>query len=235
MSSPDYVRVSYLIPPPTSPPPRLTLPSLGTNRNGSIRPLLVSYPSSSSKRGNKQSKSLNVLSHGYQPRHRLGVSSLVLDSLTCLRGNNCPKGILYSGGRDGQIIAWDLSLKTRKKHQINGYPKNSSGYSRDRWEALTGWSDDFTDDGDEEDAMEMDGDVHGDVVNFSTTKARRATQVSESIHSEDVWELDPDLSHTQHPTFRQSVQIHNDWINDILLCNANQTGQFLFLIFAVFN
>ena len=30
----------------------------------------------------------------------------------------------------------------------------------------------------------------------------------------------------QKSTFRQSAQIHSDWVNDIVLTNYNQTGTF---------
>ena len=32
---------------------------------------------------------------------------------------------------------------------------------------------------------------------------------------------------SQMSQFRQSVQAHTDWVNDIILCNFNQTGAFL--------
>lgn len=224
-SSSEYVRASYIIPPPSTPPPKLILPPLGTNRNGSIRPVLM-FPPSTHKPGKKQPKSSGVRPHGHHPRHRLGVSSLVLDSSTRLQGKEYPQGLLYSGGRDGQIIAWDLSLKTRKRRQPAAYPKNGFAYPKDRWEVLTGWNDDTTDNEDEEEVAEMDGDVLGDVVNASATRTRKAAQLLESARSEQDWELDPDVTRTQLPAFRQSIQIHNDWINDIILCNVNQTSSF---------
>jgi hypothetical protein len=55
--------------------------------------------------------------------HRLGVNSLALDTdISTFDQSDC--GILYSGGRDGEINAWDLHLsldsKAWDKSQVEG-------------------------------------------------------------------------------------------------------------------
>lgn len=34
------------------------------------------------------------------------------------------------------------------------------------------------------------------------------------------------MNHIQKAHWRQYTQAHTDWVNDILLCNTNQTGMF---------
>ena len=47
---------------------------------------------------------------GPAPRYRLGVSCLALDTSTQLVGRGAPEDMLYVGGRDGLVIAWDLGI-----------------------------------------------------------------------------------------------------------------------------
>ncbi|KAJ3554638.1 hypothetical protein NP233_g12377 [Leucocoprinus birnbaumii] len=129
-------RVSYVIPPPQDPDsiPRLSLPPPGTPRLGSVGPLLIPLST------NEPITNEHLHSHSTQrPRHRLGVASLALDTSAQLVGRSSPEGILYTGGRDGLVISWDLGVPTRRRAQ-----RGSMG----RWELMTGWADDVVDDDD---------------------------------------------------------------------------------------
>jgi WD repeat-containing protein 48 len=180
MVAPARRRVSYVIPPPQPGSiPRLQLPPLGVPRLGSIFPLLIPLEPIAIP----HSPNTRAFSH---PKHRLPVVSLALDSTTHLAGKPSPEGILYTGGRDGTVISWDLHLPTRQR------PTRLPKPQRGRWEMLTGWGDDWYDDG-EEDGTEngpsvgTDGDVLGDVT-ASARKRRKSSAVS---NEEEYWELDP--------------------------------------------
>lgn len=165
-----------MIPPPTDDVPRLRLPLFGVPRNGSIRPLII--PSQTPL---ADSKSTSENSH---PRHRLGAMSLALDTTTRLEGRNTPEGILYTGGRDGLIISWDLGLPFRRRHD--------GRYRRDpldRWEMLTGMGDETLAEEAEEDER-RDGDVLGDVKESGGRKRRGST--TDQLPYELQWQLDTD-------------------------------------------
>ncbi|EJD38181.1 hypothetical protein AURDEDRAFT_187845 [Auricularia subglabra TFB-10046 SS5] len=205
-------RVSYVVPPPAEPVQHLLLPPLSAPRNGRSSPLIVPAtpaawtPSPFAGLGPSQQ----------HPRHRLGVASLALDASTQLQGRAAPEGILYTGGRDGLILSWDLGMRMRKRKPG---PEDGRGPGKPKpWEAITGWDDDFDDDDDE--LPILAGDVLGDV-----SRRKRANTLSDTdgLPWEDQWEV-----HEQGPVdapanFRQSVQAHTDWVNDLLLCNLNQT------------
>jgi WD repeat-containing protein 48 len=216
-----------VIPPPTDDVPRLRLPPFGILRNGSIRPLLI--PSQTPL---TDSKNISENSH---PRHRLGAMSLALDTTTRLEGRNAPEGILYTGGRDGLIISWDLGLPFRRRHDSRHRRDRS-----DRWEMLTGMGDETLAEEAEEDER-RDGDVLGDVKEGGGRKRRGST--TDQLPYELQWQLDSDAltsgsvrhniyyvacnwKHPSQPSsFRQCAQTHTDWVNDLLLCNYNQTGK----------
>ncbi|EIW77695.1 WD40 repeat-like protein [Coniophora puteana RWD-64-598 SS2] len=215
------------------------------------------------------------------PRHRLGVMALALDTTTALEGSDGPEGILYTGGRDGMVVAWDLGLPLRKRSQLSAAPwtldaqpaspirsatthahagASEHGAKRrrkDRWEVLTGMAEegDGVDDGSEEEdghARYQSGDVLGDVKESwrwrgrgadGTHGRRRAKtmgdlsmnggelerageegQWEEDVPWEARWELDGGQLQDGTPSrFRMSAQTHTDWVNDIVLCNYNQT------------
>ncbi|KIY47740.1 WD40 repeat-like protein, partial [Fistulina hepatica ATCC 64428] len=142
---------------------------------------------------------------------------LALDASTVLESAAFPQGILYSGGRDGQVISRDLWLPT-KRRKLGGRPTMS------RWEHMTGWADDVVDDdpSDGEDHYVSDGDVLGDVI--LSARKRRPRDSNREIPYERQWELDTEAFVPGQPSqFRQSAQLHSDWVNDIVLCNNNQT------------
>lgn len=172
-------RVSYVIPPPQPGSiPRLQLPPLGVTRLGSIIPLLIPLEPIATAHG----PSPHLFSH---PKHRLPVASLALDSTTHLAGRSTPEGILYTGGRDGVVISWDLHLPTRQRQ--TKLPKPQRG----RWEMLTGWGDEWYADGEDntenEPPVGTDGDVLGDV----TASVRKRRKSSAALNKEECWELDP--------------------------------------------
>ncbi|KAJ7091399.1 hypothetical protein B0H15DRAFT_835950 [Mycena belliarum] len=201
-------RVSYIIPAPNEPVPRLVLPPPTASRLGLVCPLLIL---ADKQPGPDADPTLRAR----HPRHRLGVAALALDTATNLLGHSTPEGILYSAGRDGQVLAWDLALPLRPRAPPETIPP------RARWEALTGWADDAIDEeADEPDERPTsDGDVLGEVT--AASRRRRPNGVRELPH-EEQWEIDPDKQ-PRPSSFRQCVQTHTDWVNDILLCNYNQT------------
>ncbi|KAI1787218.1 hypothetical protein LXA43DRAFT_1030141 [Ganoderma leucocontextum] len=212
--APARRRVSYVIPPPADPPPRLQLPPHGLPRNGSIGPILVPIQLP----GPPPPPTPKWTQH---PRHRLGVSCLALDTSTQLVGRASPEGILYTGGRDGMAMAWDLGVPTTLRGQRYGY----AGRNLRRWEVMTNWVDDVIEEEAEEgDGYRSDGDVLGEV----TGKVRRRIPTDNAIPYEEQWETDVDAyqalkAYPPASHFRQAVQMHSDWINDMILCNYNQT------------
>ena len=170
--------MSYIIPPPSESIPRLQLPPHGTSRLGITGPLLTPFAGQSGS----DSKGSN------HPRHRLGVASLALDSSTQLLGRAAPEGILYSGGRDGLVMSWELGLPTKRRKVRVG---QSMKVGQSRWEAMTGWEDDVLDE-DLEDGEErvIDGDVLGDVTENLHRRRQRARSKAGEIPFELEWELD---------------------------------------------
>lgn len=92
-------RVSYSLATPATPPPTLSLPP---PTDAEIRP--------SAPRYNVLPTSNTVQSTPGHPTHCLGVTALALDTTTILEGNDKPRGILYTGGRDGLVASWDQGL-----------------------------------------------------------------------------------------------------------------------------
>jgi WD repeat-containing protein 48 len=83
------------------------------------------------------------------------------------------------------VISWDLHLPTRQR------PTKLPKPQRGRWEMLTGWGDDWYDDGEDgaenEPPVGTDGDVLGDV----TASVRKRRKSSAALNKEEYWELDP--------------------------------------------
>lgn len=124
------LRVSYVIPEPTHCPPRLQLPRLGVDRHGSTTPLLI--PAQTDGAGGLSTPLTVASTPNGHPRHRLGVNSLALDTSTQLSGRATPEGILYSGGRDGMIIAHELGIPHKKRAHMTAAGPH-------RWETLVGF------------------------------------------------------------------------------------------------
>ncbi|KAF8698352.1 hypothetical protein RHS03_07615, partial [Rhizoctonia solani] len=199
-------RISYVIPAPQTPPPQLELPAVGVPRNGQTSPLFIPADSQSTHDTHDTHEPARSTSRPSHPQHRLPVSALAIDKSTQLLDRSSPEGILYTSGRDGLVAAWELGVPMKRR----------STREKDRkrhWEALTGWdeADDSSDEEDEEDA-----------IGKPPRPKRALPPVDENGWAyEDRWEVAGDS--LQPAQFRQSVQLHTDWINDIVLCNMNQT------------
>jgi WD repeat-containing protein 48 len=117
------------------------------------------------------------------------VPALALDTSTRLADRPTPEGILYSGGRDGLVISWDLRIAMQKRKHT---PHREEGSKRAKrvgtWEAMTGWADDsIEEEGEEaEEKTFGDGDILGDVGKRLKT---RRSNVGE-IPYEHQWEMD---------------------------------------------
>ena len=167
--------MSYIIPSPSDPVPRLQLPPRGIARLGVTGPLLTPL----AEQSGSTSKESN------HPRHRLGVASLALDTSTQLVGRAAPEGIIYSGGRDGLVMSWDLGLPMKRRKVKAG---KSVRARQGRWETMTGWWDDiFEEDLEDGDERVRDGDVLGDVTN---RRRQRAQSKAGEIPYEREWETD---------------------------------------------
>ncbi|KAI0074894.1 WD40 repeat-like protein [Panus rudis PR-1116 ss-1] len=95
---------------------------------------------------------------------------------------------------------------------------------------MTGWADDIIEeDPDEGEDYRSAGDILGEVKGSNLRARWKSRSGSDhDIPYEQQWETDIELyeSKVRSPgasQFRQSAQVHSDWINDILLCNLNQT------------
>ncbi|CAE6493686.1 unnamed protein product [Rhizoctonia solani] len=196
-------RISYVIPAPQDSPPQLALPPVGVPRNGQTSPILIPADPQFTSDIQESTRGTPRPSH---PQHRLAVSALAIDKSTKLLDRSSPEGILYTSGRDGLVAAWELGVPMKKRSPREKERKR-------HWEALTGW-DEVDDDSDEDD--EDDG------IGKPPKPKRPMPPVDQSGWAyEDRWEVaGDDLKPAQ---FRQSVQLHTDWINDIVLCNMNQT------------
>jgi WD repeat-containing protein 48 len=201
---PPRRRVTYVIPPISThaPPPRLQLPPQGVPRHGKPGPLLIREPIDTLADQNghgtvpsptspgslvfSSRKRQYGLRHTSPARHRLGVDCLALDTSTSLVGHAGPGGILYSGGRDGMLFAWDLHLRSSLR-QRRRPPNHAIKGAGKRWDLLTGWGDD--DDDEEEEDVLLDGDVLGDVS--GATRRRRST-IDDPFPAERQWEIELD-------------------------------------------
>ena len=179
--APARRRVSYIIPPPSDPVPRLQLPPHGAAKTGSSAPLLI--PSQ------HESPSAPWPTWGQHPRHRLGVCCLALDTATQLVGRSTPESILYSGGRDGMVFSWDQNIPMKKRAQRYGVSSDDMQRSVGRWEIMTGWADEAAEDEDEGDEGRSDGDILGDVQD-SNPRRRRRPRPEDGIPWEEQWETD---------------------------------------------
>ncbi|KZT30117.1 WD40 repeat-like protein [Neolentinus lepideus HHB14362 ss-1] len=218
MAPPPRRRVSYVIPPPAGPVPRLQLPNHGISQHGTTGPALIPAQPTAVDTDTRSSK------RPQHPRHRLGVVALALDTSTQLVGRSTPEGILYTGGRDGLVISWELGVPMKKRARKYGVTRDEQRSSTARWEMLTGWADDIIEEEEEGEEVIRDGDVLGDVKESGAWRRKRPRGRDDEIPYEEQWEMDTDAVESGKSTqFRQAAQAHSDWVNDILLCNYNQT------------
>ncbi|WVR06650.1 hypothetical protein IAU60_003682 [Kwoniella sp. DSM 27419] len=227
-------RVSYILPTPDTPPPLLSLPSLGQSKQGHSSPFFLPRAESDANNGSSTplgsrnpflspaAPSPSRSSGPQHPRHCLGITSLALDTSTVLSDASSPGGILYTGGRDGLVASWELGVPHRKRRGAR-YETLPGRGSRVKWERIGDGAEFFDDDELEEsteddDAISSDEETEGWVGVGKKPKGE--------VPYEDRWEVDAAaLAESKPPptTFRQSAQTHTDWVNAMLLCNYNQT------------
>ncbi|XP_006457085.1 hypothetical protein AGABI2DRAFT_229354 [Agaricus bisporus var. bisporus H97] len=90
-----------------------------------------------------------------------------------------------------------------------------------KWEVLTGWADDtIEEEGEDDDRLASDGDILGEV----SCRRQWVPEKSGEIPYEQRWETDLAAFQPRiRSQFRQRAELHHDWVNDIALCNYNQT------------
>lgn len=251
-------RVSYVLPAQTGPVPELALPAAGASsgpgRLGDPRPLLLRRSDQQPLEPPSLTLPSRPLTTGpasrVQPLHCLAVSSLALDLSTIVvqadtdGESRRPRGILYSGGRDGLVCAHDLALPMRPRSRMarGGRAEQRRRHSARR--TRYGMSDDEDDSsmGEDEDEEKDSEDEAADMA-VDAQIAQRASSSSPSLSGplppppqrtkpnlrlpyEQRWEVDSAALGTDLPqsTFRQAAQPHTDWINALILCNLNRTG-----------
>lgn len=210
---PSPRRVSYVLPLPSAPPPVLALPPLTVSRRGQSGPLYVD-----TGRQAEDGRHKYVHESESHPRHRLAVQALALDLSTSLEHGGPPGGILYTGGRDGLLCSWELGLPTKRRKRAYGRASPEDG----------------DDDDEDEDALDSDDDDGALLVQhkprtMSASSAATTKQATPGSHLpvQDRWEVDADAVLQQgappKAKFRQCIQSHTDWVNDIVLANYNRT------------
>ncbi|KAM0793263.1 hypothetical protein ACM66B_000725 [Microbotryomycetes sp. NB124-2] len=149
-----------------------------------------------------------------------------------------PQGLLYTAGRDGLLCSWELDLATRRRKRRYGTTGDNDLITSD---LLNG---DVSDDQDSEFAssinhLNLDGlprqprksfgsSTSGAVANSYSARPRKVSDPAydPAIPLEERWEVDDEAMRSgAKPTsrFRQCIQSHTDWVNDIVLCNYNRT------------
>lgn len=139
------------------------------------------------------------------PQHVLPVSSLALDATTVLGGPNSdgmrPQGILYTGGRDGLVGAWELGLEMQPRERGE---RVGMGAAVATPSFSTTW---------------QDRSEEAQKSKWQVMQPRASAQTGRRL-----------LSSPGSAKFRQCIGSHTDWINDIVLCNNNQIGMWAYLI-----
>ncbi|GAA5850251.1 hypothetical protein JCM8547_001061 [Rhodosporidiobolus lusitaniae] len=235
-------RVSYVIPPPSAPPPLLNLPSLAIPQRGQSSPL---YSFTGSTAENLNHKYAVQEAH---PRHRLAVQALALDLSTPISHDgeldSTPGGILYTGGRDGLLCSWELGLPTKRRRRRYGEREPEDENASADESADTSEDEEKT--GRDELVAQLElGDLNARTLSGggkvprirapkrreSSSSAATATRADSdqdgTLSVQERWEVDDDalkrMSGPPKAKFRQCIQSHTDWVNDIILCNYNRT------------
>ena len=236
-------RVSYVLPPPKTSPPLLGLPPISAPRRGQTNPLYTVTGQYTDNSRHKYADEADA-----HPRHRLAVQALALDFSTAVTHEHDgvetrdtrPGGILYTGGRDGLLCSWELGMPTKRRRHSYGQ-MDLDDLDEDE-EAL-----DVDDDNPDElglgpvGALELEGvgaPPQSSMANgkrrslsTSTAKANRPDLAGSASNSalplQHLWEIDTEalgqLPSAPRASFRQCVQSHTDWVNDIVLANYNRT------------
>ncbi|GAA5883735.1 hypothetical protein JCM3774_001666 [Rhodotorula dairenensis] len=241
-------RVSYVLPPPKANPPLLGLPPISAPRRGQTNPLYTLTGQYADNSRHTYSDAADA-----HPRHRLAVQALAIDFSTAVTHEHDgvetqdtrPGGILYTGGRDGLLCSWELGLPTKRRRRSYGQV-DPDDLDEDE-DALDVGEDDDDDDDDAVDelgpvgALELEGVGAPPQSSFanakhrsfstSTTKAKRPGPdrfaSNSALPLQHRWEIDSEvlgqLPSAPRASFRQCVQSHTDWVNDIVLANYNRT------------
>ena len=171
------------------------------------------------------------------PTHTLAVTSLALDLTTCVAsdaveeegqlpeedeeyeelarnsttsgsGSPRPRGILYTAGRDGLTASWDLNLSIEHRASSDSPSEHRADMppDSDLWPTSTS----------------------------STTEAPR-WRIKQPFWNRTTNTIGGGRRMAREKvkpktSFRQCVQSHTDWVNEIVLCNSNQTRELLFLL-----
>ncbi|KAJ6610194.1 hypothetical protein B0H10DRAFT_2193503 [Mycena sp. CBHHK59/15] len=205
--APAKRRVSYIIPPPTEPVPRLDLPPPTADRLGLVRPLIV-------RAAVQPPPDPDAATRTRHPHHRLAVAALAIDTATTLAGRPAPRA-----------SSTPAAVTASCSPGTSASPSAAAPRPHPTPAALTGWADDAIDEEAEEadERPTSDGDVLGDVT-AAAARRRHPPRGDRELPLEEQWEMDVDAFRpTRLSTFRQCAQTHTDWVNDILLCNNNQT------------
>lgn len=248
-------RVSYVIPPPTNPPPLLSLPPIDSQRPRHPQPRFKIESNSSSN--SNYNNSLND-----HPRHRLAVQAITLDLSTPIshdskgeEGSESVDGLLYMGGRDGLLTSWELGLPAKRRKVKYGkerFQSEDEGGRNSRASSLFDYareedeSDDEIGEGLLSNSVEIMDDLGTSAFSSknglasrrskeygrrtSTTSTTKLEEKPEELPTEESWQVDDERMKSMggnvgSAKFRQCLQSHTDWINDIVLCNHNRTRE----------
>ena len=102
---------------------------------------------------------------------------------------------MYTGGRDGLVLSWDLGIPLKRRTRRYGIPETSElRRTVGTWEIMTGWADDIIEEEAEDDEYRSDGDILGDVQDHSGRSRRRLKALNPAeMPYEEQWETDMDL------------------------------------------
>ena len=235
-------RLSYVLPLRQSEPEVLSLPAPGVSRNFDPRPLLFSATTGHRIDPLAAQAPVDVPT---TPQHCLGVSKLALDLTTAVLPSGQsesssdhpnPQGLLYSAGRDGLIISSELNLSTKRRKRRVGHGSELKRARAERWEELGAfYSPSGSEAEDQDTSSEEEESASRPNARFTYPTGRQASpsrrgpsrKKKHYIPFEEKWEIQEEDEDRPKPAskFRQSVQPHTDWINDLVLCNLNRTGQ----------
>ncbi|KAK0543011.1 hypothetical protein OC845_006343 [Tilletia horrida] len=235
-------RVSYTLPlpgytvsqPPVRPLRVFALPPAPLAGEHRPDPSPVLTPSNQHRPSDFGLEALGCGQTDRHPRHTLPITSLAIDTSTRIQQGQhpsaaCPEGILYTGGRDGLVCSWELGIPMR---EVVSPPRKK------RRRAL--FSKGLDEDADEEDEDDPDEHTTGALpigiegVGLGTASSYARPPMKLMVRKDSArarktttWEADhdqiPGILGKRRTRFRQCLQSHTDWINDIILCNQNQT------------
>lgn len=153
------------------------------------------------------------------PRHMLPVTSLALDLTTCIESADDPASDLSPDLRPDQDDDYlDPSLGGGAASAHMQAPRRPRGllYTAGRDALIASWQTDLP--------MTWTLGVRAE-ASQALYRPWRVAQPYWQLHPPDV--PNTGLSASEHllsrPTFRQGIQAHSEWINDLLLVNGNQT------------